>query len=427
MLFVISVLTARFLGAAGRGNFQMAVNTLGLYSPVFGSYSEYMPYGINRKKFAVQPVFSASLWMYIWLAGGLLLVGLVASPWLLRGFGPFDGMETQAVWIGLIVAPFAMFHVYITRLIWGLNEISWLNRLNTIQWILFIPALAIGVWLTPEGGDTTWNALVAWFLSYVITASISGFVAIKRAKVQLVPRFDKVISKDMLQFGTQMVGGNLVTQINYRLDFFLVFFAIGAAHSGVYSIAVSISEMLSYIASSVQQVMLTQVAGLEHEDSTRLTASTFRHTMLAILFSVIVMVTVMPWIMRFAYGSEYESAIPIMFVLLPGLALYGMALVLITFIVNQLGRPKMNMYFSMVSIVVNVGLSFWLLPRIGELGAAWAKTGAYATVFAISVLYFYRVTRYPIWRLFILQPAEWAQYGALFTQVGRTLRKRGVS
>lgn len=432
--FLIAVITSRYLGATGRGYLMITINVLGAYSPVTGAFSEYIPYGINKKKHDPQKVFSTALGYCLILAGTIFLVSVLLTPWLYQGigelrigdwsFGPIPEMETRTVWIAGLVAPFAVFHVFVTRLVWGLNELEWLNRLNTVQMLLFIPTLLLGIYLTPAGQEPVLYVMIAWFLSYVLTSMVSAYVARTQCQTSLRPRMDKTIRQEIWEYGRQLAWGRLLSQANYRIDVFLVFFILGAGHTGLYGNAVTVAEMLLLISGSILQVVMTRVASLEEKDSTLLTARTFRHTTVVIIFSALLMVLVMPTVMIVAFGEEFRSSVDNFYVLLPGVALYGLAQVLMTYFVTQLGRPKVTAYLEIASIIVNVSISLLLLPKIGEMGSAYAKTGAYFFYFLITVLYFGHVTKYPVHKLFYLQAEEIAQYKSFLNKVTHKLWKR---
>ena len=81
--FATGIITARYLGPTGRGYFTNTMTYVNYYSPVIGSFSEYMPYGINKLKHEAQPVFSAALYFCFLLSGLLFGVAILGTPWFL--------------------------------------------------------------------------------------------------------------------------------------------------------------------------------------------------------------------------------------------------------------------------------------------------------------------------------------------------------
>lgn len=414
--FLIAILTSRYLGPTGRGYLTATITNFSYYSPVVGSFSEYIPYGINKKKHDPRLVFSTALWFAMILVSLLIAVALIGSPWLWHGFGSLEAMKTRTFWFALLVAPFSVFHVYVTRLVWGLDKHEWLNRLNTVQSLLFIPLL-IGAVLFAPSEEQALYAIGAWYLSFVITATVSAYVATRHAGVTLIPRPDRKIRAEMFRYGSQLMGARLLTITNMRIDFYIVFFYIGVHDSGIYSIAVTIAEMLLLVSGSILQVVMPRVSALEEKDSTLLTARTFRHTTIILLISMLGFYVTMPWLIPLIFGADFAAAVPNLKILLPGAAMLGLATVLTTFFTNQLGRPKLLMALEAISIVFNLTVSLLLIPHLGQQGTAWAKVSANAAIFLFSIGYFAYVTKYSAWKLFVLQPDEIDQYRRLLRKI----------
>jgi O-antigen/teichoic acid export membrane protein len=422
--FIITWMTTNMLGAAGRAYLTMTSIHLSVYSPVIGAFSEYIPVGINKNDQDPKRVFGTALWFAMTLAGIVFGATLLLTPWLWHGFGPFAAEKTQSFWVAGLAAPFAMFHVYVTRLIWGLNELEWLNRLNTLQQLLYIPLLLVFIFLGKGEMGKALFAMGAWWLSYMLTSCISAYVTAKKYGISIVPRVDKLIQKDTFQYGIQLVGARMLTITNARIDMYLVFFFIGDTETGVYSLGVTIAEMLTMISGSILQVVMTRMTSLDAKNSTQLAARTFRHTTVIILVIVAAWYLIVPYMIRLLFKPEFEASIHAFRILLPGIALLGIADVLRVYITNQLSRPRVVMYLEGATIAVNVGMSFLLMPKIGYLGTSWAKFSAYAVTFLFTTLYFSRASGYPYWKLFVLQEDEIRQYKNLYAKVMARLRRK---
>lgn len=422
--FAISLITGRYLGAAGRGYYTNTTVYLMYYSPVIGSFSEYIPYGINKRKQDPAVLFSTVLFFYMICAGALFITAVAGTKWMLQGgiFG-WDAMTTRGIWVAGLLAPFAMFHVYVTRLMWGLNELEWLNRLNTVQAVIFLSMLIGVVWGIRPGHDHDAPFVIgAWFLSFVVTSMFSAWVVFNKVKIKVRSRLDHDMFRDSLRFGSRLIPGNLLNALNNRIDISLVWGILGASHTGIYGVAVTSAEMLNIISSSILQVVLTRVSSLDEKNSTLLTARIFRHTAVILLVSGIGMYIFMPYIISL-YGKDFEASKLNFAILLPGVALFSLASVLISFFNNQLGKPQITTVLQIVSILTNVVLSVILLPRIGENGSAVAKTTAYTTLFLVTTVYFCYAAKYPFYKLFYLQADEWEQYKTLLKKIANRLKK----
>ena len=421
---VNSAITARYLGTAGRGHLTLTQTYQTIYAPFAGSFAEYIPYGVNKRKESPQAAFSTALFYWLLLTGPLFVAAVAFTPWLLEGIGGYEPWVTRGLWMLGITAPFTMFHVYVTRLMWGMNELEWLNRLNTVQGLAFLLLLLVVLVIGPDrdSEEATIYMVGAWVLSFV-AAALTSFTVVRKLKISVRPRFDRTIFREMGKFGGMLAPANLISMLNSRIDLLIVYFGLSAASTGEYGIGVAVAEMLTLIASSILQVVLTRVSSLDQTDSTQLTARVFRHTGVVVLVSMLFMYVVMPWVMLVVFGKEYVPSIYAMMVLLPGVALLGMSQVLTAFINNQLGRTKVTSMLFLASICVNLTLSLLLMPHLGTQGTAIAKSAAFGTIFLAALIYFARATKYPVRKLFWLQPEEIAQYRTVFGKIKAKFKK----
>ncbi|TCP55634.1 O-antigen/teichoic acid export membrane protein [Tumebacillus sp. BK434] len=426
LVFVTAVMTANYIGPQGRGFLSSVTNNLAVYSPVVGSYSEYIPYGINKRRQPPSDVFTTALFYCFLFVLALFVAALAVTPLFWDDLMNLVPSEQMTWWIAGLAGPFALFHVFVTRLILGLNELEWLNRLNTLQSLLAIPLFFLALTLPDEQNEKVVWSFFAWLASYIVTASISAIVAVKKGKVSLVPKPVKGLSKEIFRYGNQLAGSRLLTQLNYRIDYFFVLYLIGVESAGIYSVAVTVADMLLFVSMSLLQVVVTRVSSLEEKDSSLLTARTFRHTAVILFFSLILFYLVMPYVIRYAFGEKFEPSLAPYYILLPGVALLGLAQVLTNFFTNQLGQPKVLIRLEAVSILSNVILSllFFGVFHMGAAGMALAKTSGFAIIFLIAIIYFCRATGYPFWKMFVLQQDEIQQYKNLIGKVAGKLRRK---
>lgn len=424
LVFVTAVMTANYIGPAGRGFLSSMTANLAVFSPVVGSYSEYIPYGINKRKQAPSDVFTTALFYCFVFVMLVFAAALVVTPLFWDDLVNFVPTTQMTWWIAGLTGPFALFHVFVTRLILGLNELEWLNRLNTLQSLLAIPLFYLALTLPDDQNAKVVWAMYAWLASYVLTSVISAVVAVKKGKVSLVPKPVNNLRQEIFKYGNQLAGSRLLTQLNYRVDYFFVLYMISVEAAGIYSIAVTVADMLLFVSMSLLQVVVTRVSSLEEKDSSLLTARTFRHTAVILFFSLIFFYLVMPSVIILAFKKDFAASLTPFYILLPGVAMLGLAQVLTNFFTNQLGQPKVLIRLEMISIFTNVLLSFLFFGgfHMGAEGMALAKTSGFAIIFLIAIIYFCRATGYPFWKMFVLQQDEIQQYKNLFGKVAGKLR-----
>ncbi|MCL6452141.1 MAG: oligosaccharide flippase family protein [Alicyclobacillus sp.] len=385
--FINSVLTARYFQAVrvDRLEFQFTSSISNTGMTFLGGYNGYISYALARRpEDAVRTVQMGNLFLFL----ASLLIWLVTLG-LRVALGPaFHAW----MWAG-VAMPFCFMVNYATRLLQGMNEISWLNRLNMAQplvfLLLYLPLFLAGRVPLAQRLPVTY---AAWTLSFVAAAAGGlwiGYRTIRRNAVWQW-RFWREQWRGILGYGQWLSISNLVNYANYRMDFWLVAAFIPGNRAADYTIAVVASEVLLNISQSITSVVYTRMSAASRREAVAITEVSTRQALLSSALVAVLMYIVFPWLIPAAFGRAWAGALPPFYVLLPGLVFKAASQVLLQFYTNQLGRPQTTIVMNGSSAVINAILCCILLPTIGMMGGAIASTGSYVLSFFGYVWWFCR-------------------------------------
>jgi O-antigen/teichoic acid export membrane protein len=190
---------------------------------------------------------------------------------------------------------------------------------------------------------------------------------------------------------------NVISLMNYKIDLFLVEHFLGVSATGVYSIAVAVAELLWLLSSAVTTAAYARIGQPDREAAVALTLKAMR-------LSVGVLLAVSPVLWGVAYllvpwllGDVYAQSLPLLALLLPGVALYGAASALSAWFTNHAGRPQVPALLALCSLTINIVVSVWAIPRYGMAGGALATTVSYAVTMGVAAAWFVRAAGLP-WR-----------------------------
>jgi O-antigen/teichoic acid export membrane protein len=105
------------------------------------------------------------------------------------------------------------------------------------------------------------------------------------------------------------------------------------------------------------------------------------------------------------YGADFQGSVKLGLILLPGCALYGLAVVL-TATINGRGFPGYTLRaaaFTVPAALVAYGV---LIGFYGAVGAATASSLSYALNFALTAWYYRRATGERVWPILVPTRAE---------------------
>ena len=383
---VAGVIVAHWLGAKGVGELaviNVAVATvvqlgsLGLPS----SNTYFIAQDPGRLRTAVVNSVSVAL-----LLGGLLGVGLsslaAARPdW-------FGFVSANLIRIAAASIPSQLITLIGLNILLAVGKIREFNLLDLVgQSFVLINALVALLFL--QQGLTTLvilNTAAAALVSIVVIVLI---VIAARKLARSEWRVDLSLLAQMIRYGIKFHVSILAGAIIFRADLLIVNHFRGADEAGVYSVATQFGMLLMLLPSVIATLLFPRVTA-EQDARGEMTAMVTRYTALVSLLCCLAAVP-FSFLLPLIYGSAFTDATWLLLILLPGVYLVGIESVLVQYF-NALGVPRAIPIYWVVTLVVNLLLVFYLVPRLGARGAAIASTLSYTLIFALVARHFLAAT-----------------------------------
>lgn len=249
---------------------------------------------------------------------------------------------------------------------------------------LFIAAVGVGV-LSFLGRMTAQAYVVCKILEYLISVVVLCFVIKKHYK----PLLDFGFLKRELKYGNIIFWAALFIYLNYRIDQVMIKFQLGDSELGIYSIAVSLAELVFLVPLSLTSAITGKLLNMndDKQQKEKVLCLTIKGCLyLSILISVIgfLCTPLIPVI----YGVEYSGAMSCFVVLLLGVCFASVAKVMAPYYLTG-GQPRIHLFVTMLTVVVNVVFNIILIPKIGIIGAAIGSTISYM-VYGLSYVFLFR-------------------------------------
>ncbi|MBC2263804.1 oligosaccharide flippase family protein [Listeria booriae] len=241
-----------------------------------------------------------------------------------------------------------------------------------------------------------------------IVPIIMTLLASKPAKTPLISRKQKRIKvwkwpKIARQGILPMVVTCLIA-LNYRMDIlFLGWFHVAASDIGLYSTGVQLAEYAWMLPDVFKEVMLNKNAKRDAIDS--LTFS-IRMAMTLVLLFILFMAVFGQYIIIFLFGAEFAGAYfttLLMFLAVPFI-IYSK---IIGTLFSAQGKWGFYLWTLIISVVLNAGLNFLLIPTMGIVGSAFASILSYAVCGLMCVLWLKRRYHIRFRDLFIIKKEDY--------------------
>lgn len=387
---ITAAIIARVYGPEGNGVFAIALLLPGMLGILlsFGIASANV-YFIASNQVTIREAVRANLRFCLWMTVIGLLVGVLVVLW--KGNEFFPGVGRQLLWLALPIFPIALLSGFLTSLFQGLQEFRTYNRLLVIQPILLLGSVS----LVALSGNKSLGLLIGVQLVtsfIVLVATVLALYRLSLASVEESPTTGDY-SKRAINYGWKAHLGGILAFLNYKADIFLVNFFMTPVAAGVYVVIVALAERLWLISGAVSTVLLPRLSQLssDEESRKRLTPLISRLVLVVTLVCGFVLAFIAHPLILLLFGSQYLDGVLPLLILLPGIVMLGVAKVWANDIAAR-GRPEINMYISLVVIIVNIIGNVTLIPRYGLSGAAAATTVSYLICSLITLFIYARMT-----------------------------------
>lgn len=369
--FASSIVTARFLGPQGRGEYFFFVMLAGAIVQ-FGALGLHASntYLAARDRTRL-PALTANS---VIVALGVGSFAGVVTALLLPQLGVFPATPDRLFWYAALLAPPTLFFLLGSNLLVGTSRITAFNAVDVGSRVLVLAALVVAGLLALDVDGFAAASIIAWTASAALLAASLG-------RAVLRPRFDLDTFRAGLRFAAKTYVVAVLGFAVLRGSIFLLQHYHGSIELGYYSIASQIADVLALLPASIALVIFPALV--------RDTAGSWPATRRSVLIVVagLVVGSAAAWLLaepfiRIAYGAEFTPAAAVLRWLLPGVIAIGATTVLSQYLAAH-GLPKMVVGVWAIGFTALAVLGFALVPGHGASGAAVALSGAYLLVLGL--------------------------------------------
>ena len=378
--FGVVWLTARYLGAAGRGAVSLFVTDCAailLFIGLLGGSS--LIYLAPRRNLwhLLLPAYG---WAAVVCALGTALVAGLRQP------GP-----AYLLHLGLLSLLQAFFSIN-TALLLGRRREGLYNLLNLLQIALLAGALLLAF---SRGGP--WRSISAYFyaayLAYglPLLLSLGALLRLPDPRRRLGRRL-RATTRELARHSRGAHFSNILAFANYRLGYYFVAYFADARAVGILSVGVALMEAIWLIPRSAALVQYVDIVNSGSPETLPAAALRVgRITVLATAVAVLVLVAVPPALLTAVFGREFGPAQGVMRLLAPGSVVMAVQMLVSSFFAGR-AQYRINNAAAVCGLAVTLAGGVLLIPRLGIRGAALASTLSYCASTAFLVWHFRRAT-----------------------------------
>lgn len=381
LTIIYSVLSARMLGAEGRG----ILAAIQLWPTVLAGtmtlgLSASFVYHARQQRHMTGNLFATGLLVTVLVAGVSGALGMTLLSHLLPSLS-IDQIEFTRVYL-VIMLPATAITIYIggcTQILDGLSLFNAGKIVPVLLQVIAIVTLYITVGLTPErlaiATIATTFITVAWMMKSSI--KVLGF-SLRSIWIDL----GLLISYGMSVWAVEIFG--VLTQ---QIDKIWVSGVLSLADLGHYTLAFGMSRVIANIQNSAAAVLFPRNIGKPMAEVVQSTAQAFRLTFWPTLFiSVPVSLLAIP-VFPLIFGQEFFLSGQV-FPILVLECILGTSSWVLAQAFNSLGKPHLIVIRQAAGLVGTIAFAFLLVPKLGIWGVALAVLVGAAVRLAVTIFAF---------------------------------------
>jgi antigen flippase len=401
--FGTGVITARLLGPHGRGE-QAAIilwpqalalaTTLGLPSALL--------FNLRRHPERASQLFSAALLIGTLMGGIATVIGVLFIP---RWLTAYPTEVVHFAQLAMFFAPLVLLSLTFNFVLQAREEFTLYNAvryLNPLVTLLVLVSLALFHDLTP------FNSALAYLLP---TVPIFLWMLIRLWRLYR-PTWRELgwAAKRLTSYGARSYGVDLLGLLSLQLDRVFVVGLLTPASMGLYTVALSLAQMLNVFPRAAVAVLFPKASGRTVEEAASLAGRAARGSVTLTALAAVGLGILSPWALGMVYGREFLDAIPVFRLLLFVMVLGSATYVLVqTFM--AVDRPGLVTIPQILGLGLSVPLLLVLVPRYGLEGVGLALLISAAVRFVIVLACFPLILKVRVPRL-LLTSADLAAIAA---------------
>lgn len=322
------------------------------------------------------------------VALGIIPAMLMGICWHWSSHLASGRISVTYLWLGLMAIPAMVLTYNVSYFCLGDDRLRDYNRLMAAPSLLFSATL-FSLWFLHK---TDINSLiVAWCFSVFAPSLYAGFLILRSARGILMPRWS--LFRKMYQFGWRAHLCGALQQLQHRSPVLLVAVLLPLAQLGIYSLAITLVELLWYIPNTLSVALLPHVASSSGEEASRFTPAICRVTLavtcvLGVLLAIFCSI-VIPWLL-----PRFTPGLAPLWILMPGLAFASISRVMASDL-NGRDKPMKVFYPVLTAVLIETALGFYCIPHYTLMGAALVTVIGYVVNTLMQIPIYCRVAGVP--------------------------------
>lgn len=405
----VSVILARALGPEGKGIYALAIliPTL-VYAFVNFGLGSSVIYYLGKKK------YSASL-----VAGNSIILSLLLTVLIVFIFGIFILFFKNAFltdipyYIFLLSIPLSallLLNNNLVNILLGTHRFTAYNiilSLTIVSQLLLLSALLL------FSSVTVFSAYITYLFS-IFLITITLLIYLKKIFHSFIFKLTRNYIKDFFSYGLKVFLGNVMAFLHLRVDIIILNSYLNPTAVGHYSVAVGVTEQLWMLPNSAATILFPRITSEKDETIKKnVTAILCRNILFLTLIASFILFLISKPLIIILFSDQFLKAVLPLQILLAGTFMSSGAKILGNDM-SARGKPMINTYTNIITLVVNVVLNIIFIKNYGIAGVAFASAISYSLLFTLRLVFYKKISKNRIIDTIFIKKSDFLLYKESF-------------
>lgn len=311
------------------------------------------------------------------------VVGVVSLFLLLILNAVYFHRDVNLIILTSLIVPFQVLSLLNTGLLFGLKKVITYNYLELLSKIVYcIVVVAIVIYF-----KSVLLLLVAYLIQ-MFSLSITSYFSLKKlTKSKLLPSFN--LLKKTSSYSIRLYITLFLSFLVLKIDVYFIEHFLGNKPLGIYSLAATLASNLILIIQVLIPLLVPRLS--EIKDDLKKIKKLMNIMGYAILLLVVINFFFLffgEWIILMIFGEKYLNSVPIFKILLLASSVLSLEAILAQYYAS-IGKIKFLIYYWILTLLVNISLNYFWIPKYGIAGAAWSSLISYSLILILLLLKIY--------------------------------------
>ncbi len=292
-------------------------------------------------------------------------------------------------WLVLLMTFIYSFHEFNLNYFLGKEKVATYNWLFLIQILTQVTMMAVLIFAL---NIRTAKALLYSQLCGYSLATLIGWVLLFPTMKREGHEPLKSSFKELFHYGAFIQLSTLVSTLNKRLSLYLLKTHCDERSLGVYASGTQVTEGVNIVGQSIGLVEFSALSNTEKKERASQLTLRFMKLSIILTFTALLIICLLPSrFFEWLFSGEFSGIHTVILLIAPGIVFFSAHTILANYF-SGTGKPKYNLYASLIGLSVTLVSAFVLIPLLGIRGAAITTTLTYATLFVYQWIVFHKHT-----------------------------------